>query len=335
MNSLSQPLISIILPTYNVGPYIEQCLSSIATQSYTNLELILIDDGSDDGTFEKCQAYAKDHPNTKLLSTPHKGSGCAVARNMGLKEVSGDYIGFVDGDDWLEPIMYEKLLNAITSDTSMEVGKTIATSGFYVATPESNKSEIKDVFSNELTILNTHDALMHLIEDNTIQSYLWNKLFPRELFDGIEFPTQRAYSDLATMHKLFLRTDAVITVPAPLYYYRQWNGSISRTGSILSDFNLHDAYDKQLNAISTVYPDLESSIRERNLRLEISTCFFYRKQSASVRTEYLTNIQSIRATLMLNKTSLLKLGAYQTIPLGIRLRAFFILACPYWFKIHV
>ncbi len=331
MNTSAQPLISIILPTFNVEPYIDQCLSSIETQTYPNLELIIVDDGSDDGTYEKCQAYATSHHYVKLLSTPNKGSGCATARNIGLKAVSGEYIGFIDGDDWLEPSIYAELMSALISNKERNV--TIATSGFYVAIPSNLKSEIKDVYSNDETVLSSHNAVMHLIEDKTIQSYLWNKLFHRSLWEGIEFPLQRAYSDLATVYKLFLRAKNIVTVPSPLYYYRQWNGSISRTGSILSDFNLHDAYESQLQDISTVFVDLEASIRKRNLRLEVSTCFFHRKQSDDERTKYSKEISTVLTSLRENRAKLIDLKEYSSLSVGIRLRAFVLLAFPWFFKI--
>ncbi len=83
MKKPDQPLISIIMPTFNVGPYIDQCLGSIDAQTYPNIELIIVDDRSDDGTFEKCQAYASSHSNVRIFSTSNKGSGCAAARNIG------------------------------------------------------------------------------------------------------------------------------------------------------------------------------------------------------------------------------------------------------------
>ena len=236
MKDQEQSLISIILPVFNVGPYINQCLASIEAQTYPNLEII-VDDGSDDGTYEKCQAYASSHSNVRIFSTSNKGSGCATARNIGLKEVSGDYIGFIDGDDWLEPALYEKLLSAIRSNADKNV--SISSSGFYNAIPSDPQSEIKDIYSDAESILSSHDAVKCLVEDSSIQSYLWNKLFKKELFTDIVFPIQRAYSDLATVYKLFLKAESIATVPEPLYYYRQWNGSISRTGRRISIFMMH------------------------------------------------------------------------------------------------
>lgn len=121
-------MISIIVPVYNVELYIHQCIDSIISQTYRDIEILLIDDGSTDKCGNICDEYARIDPRIRVFHTQNKG--LSAARNLGLREAKGDYIGFVDSDDWIEPNMFEVLLQQLISATKLRPGGKSSTSGF-------------------------------------------------------------------------------------------------------------------------------------------------------------------------------------------------------------
>ena len=108
---MKQCLISVIVTAYNIEKYIARCMDSLLAQTWTNMEIILVDDGSDDGTGEVCDRYAREYSHVQVIR--QKNAGPSAARNAGVSLAKGDFIGYVDGDDWVEPSMYEKMLKAL------------------------------------------------------------------------------------------------------------------------------------------------------------------------------------------------------------------------------
>lgn len=206
-------LISVIVPVYNVEKYLRKCVDSILAQTYTNLEIILVDDGSPDNCGKICDEYAAKDSRIKVIH--QENGGLSAARNAGLDVATGDYIGFVDSDDYIAPDMYEKLYQAIEIYNS-----DIALCGFKKFELESRT----EVYEKKL--LYRDEFLKELLLEN-IKSYAWNKLYKKSLFDNVRFPEGELFEDLKIMHLIGEKVSAVSFTNKILYYYRIRQGSIT------------------------------------------------------------------------------------------------------------
>lgn len=218
---MNEQKISVIIPVYKVEPYLRKCLDSVIGQTYQHLEIILVDDGSPDNCGAICDEYAAQDSRIKV--THQKNAGLSAARNAGLRIASGDYLGFVDSDDWVEPEMFGALLNGI-----QETGADIAVCGRY----EEYKDHNIPYCWTEVQELNTEQALGELLRNERLQNLVWDKLYRRELFEEIWFPEGKTFEDMAVMHWLFLRAKKVVCLPVALYHY------LHRAGSIVGDISL-------------------------------------------------------------------------------------------------
>ncbi len=242
------PKISIIIPIYKVENYIHRCIESILSQSYTDFELILVDDGSPDNCGEICEEYAKLDYRIKVI---HKqNGGLSDARNAGLDIAKGDYIGFVDSDDYIEKDMYEKLLNACVNYQA-----EISMCGRY------------DVFENELTpvfsfeghrVWSSKEAIENLLTWNSIDSSACDKLFEKSLFDNIRFPVGRYNEDIFIMTKILFDAKKIVHIGESKYYYYHRSNSITTEKFSENKMDLLDASQQVLDFVSDKYPDLKS-----------------------------------------------------------------------------
>lgn len=209
--SKARLMISVIVPVYKVESYLHQCLDSILGQTYRDLEILLIDDGSPDRCGEICEEYAKKDSRIRVFHT--KNQGLSAARNLGLREAKGEYIGFVDSDDWIEPDMYEILLRRIE-----ETGTNISASGVWKDYADKSIS-----YSNDDGIYHKNETIRVLFR---ISDGMWNKLYKKICWADICFPENHTYEDVSILHKVFLKADSLSCVPKPLYHYRMREGSI-------------------------------------------------------------------------------------------------------------
>lgn len=214
--SADMPKISVIVPFYNVERYARQCIESIKNQTYINLEIILVDDGSPDNCGEICDEYAASDNRIKVIHKPN--GGLSSARNAGLDAATGEYIGFVDSDDWIEPEMYEKMLDAIVSNnSSIAVCNVIYD---YKNAAESNKYKVavnKTVARDEV--------LKMLMDDKYLNNYAVNKLYHREVISD-RFPVSHDFEDIYVAIRWFSNASAVSFIDFEGYHYRQRKGSI-------------------------------------------------------------------------------------------------------------
>lgn len=215
----SLPLISVIVPVYNVKDYVGRCLDSICNQTYTNLEIIVIDDGSVDGSGEFCDAYAQKDARIKVLH--YENGGLSAARNRGLDMATGEFIGFVDSDDWIDTDMYEFLYKLLKTEEA-----DISICSHYLE--KTDKTKVK-YSSDKLLGLIPRDAIRLLVEDNIIRNFAWDKLYRRSLFEGLRFPQGRYFEDMAVMYRIFYRARKIVMKGYPKYHYMIREDSI--TGS--------------------------------------------------------------------------------------------------------
>ena len=216
-----QPLVSIIVPVYKVEPYLRRCLDSIVNQTYTNLEIILVDDGSPDGCPQICDEYAA---RDKRIVVIHKeNGGLSDARNAGLDICKGGYISFVDSDDWVDETYIETLLDlSIKENADIAIGENIRTEG-------CSKPTKKNITINAC---HSKEALKHLFSQNHIAfTVSWGKLYKKNLFSTLRFPKGK---DEFTTYILFYKSKKIVYTSEILYYYYQ------RADSITGNQHPHD-----------------------------------------------------------------------------------------------
>lgn len=213
-------LISVIVPIYNVAPYLDRCVSSLVNQTYRNLEILLVDDGSTDASGQIADAWGARDPRIVVFHQEH--GGVSSTRNFGLDRARGAYLSFVDSDDFVDEafiqVLYETLVSA---------GVKMSMIGYQRFTDEKDIA-VDRTRERETAILSTEKAMELLYEANA-GDYAWNKLYSRELFSGIRYPVGRVFEDAGTTYLLIDRCDNVVYCPAPLYFYFQRADSIVHT----------------------------------------------------------------------------------------------------------
>ena len=216
------PKVSVIIPVYGVEEYLPECLASISRQTFRDFELILVDDGSPDGCGALCDAYAAEHPNTRVIH--QENAGQSVARNRGVAESSGEYITFIDSDDYVTPDYIEYLLYlAEKFDAEISVAGMVK---FW----DGRKGKIPNSAETEREY-KTGEALS-LICYGKIGIFLWGKLFKRHLVEANPCPAGKIYEDVATTHKIVGATNAVASGSRVIYYWRQRAGSTSHAARV-------------------------------------------------------------------------------------------------------
>ena len=215
---MNNPLISIIVPVYNGEAYLARCLDSLLGQTYTPIEILVVNDGSQDRTAEILSQYEQ-YPQIKVFYQENKG--VSQARNLALKNFNGDFVCFVDSDDYVTPTYCEKLYKAlIENNTDISICK-------YTFIDTKGK-EIPFIESNNTHICTSLEALSLLLEDSLIKSYPWGKLFNRELFKNLSFPKDRiAFEDYALLFLLFEKARTVVIIDDSLYNYVHYENSLS------------------------------------------------------------------------------------------------------------
>ena len=206
---MEKDLISVIVPVYKVEKYLEKCIESVLKQTYTNLQIILVDDGSPDNCGKICDEYAKKDSRIEVI---HKANGgLSDARNVGISKAKGRYIGFVDSDDYIAEDMYEILLNLIK-----KYDADVSICNLYDVIDGNECIRNKENGIREYSRL---DILKKVLLDKNIQSYAWNKLYEKELFDEIKYPIGKKYEDIGTTFYLFEKCNKIVVTSEPEYYY--------------------------------------------------------------------------------------------------------------------
>lgn len=244
-------LISVIVPVFKVEAYLDNCIRSIVDQTYRNLEIILVEDGSPDRCGEICDAWAAKDSRIRVIH--QKNAGGAAARNAGLNTASGELITFVDSDDYLAPSMYQRLYAVLR-----ETGADIAECGYLCVTDDFAKSPVSH---GAVTIFPTRDALYHNLYDNCCKTVIWNKLYRKEILDPIRFVEGKTIDDEFFTYRVIGNASSVAVTDDVLYFYRQQNQSVmhqvysARFLVALEAVSLRSAY------IASRFPELASDAR--------------------------------------------------------------------------
>lgn len=257
---MENELISVIVPIYNMEKYLKKCVDSILNQTYSNLEIILVDDGSTDLSAAICDEYLKLDNRIKVFHK--KNGGLSDAKNFGLKKANGKYVGFVDSDDWIEKNMYEEMFSKLKNTKS-----NIVICGRYLEYENGEKHEWCN--KNEI-IMDKEQSLIYLNSFYNIDMSSCDKLYEKSLFENIEFPYGKKCEDAYTTYLLFAKADRVAYIPKCFYHYLQRSGSISRNEKINMDYIY--AAEQQVDFFAKEYPHWKY-IAETNYIFAVKSIF--------------------------------------------------------------
>lgn len=249
------PEISIIVPVYNVENYLKKCVDSILSQTYRDIEVILVDDGSTDKSGEICDDYAKKDSRVKVLHK--KNGGLSSARNAGIDIAQGNYLGFVDSDDYIEKDMYEILYkNLIDNNADISVcGITNCYDGNQY--PECSKKTF--------LVLDSKSALREVLIGSKFSVPACNKIYNKNLFNDIKYPVGKLSEDAFVTPTLISNSKKVVVDTTPKYYYVHRTGSITSSYFKMKDFDVVEAYNINLKMVRDKFPELENQAIFRHL----------------------------------------------------------------------
>ena len=242
-----EALISVVVPVYNVKDYVEKCLSCILNQTYSNLEILIFDDGSTDGSREICSHIADKDKRVRLKELRHKG--ISYVRNLGVAEARGDYLIFIDSDDFVDLNYVEELYRA-----AITTGASIAACSFCRIRADE-KPPKRETFPL-IEILNREQAMKELVKDQKILSTVCMKIFEREVYKQLQFPEGRAYEDLSVMYSIIDREDKITYTEYTRYYYVFRRESICNNAYNDNSIDLFIASKQFLRFIEKKYPEL-------------------------------------------------------------------------------
>lgn len=240
-------LISVIVPVYKVEQYIDRCVQSIVDQTWKNLEIILVDDGSPDGCARMCDEWARRDARIRVI---HKeNGGLSDARNAGMAAATGESIGFVDGDDWIEPDMYRLLVEQMER-TQSDIAACGVEMVWEDGTPPRRLTKAGGC------VLEAEEAMRAVIEESWIQAPVWYKLYRTELVRSIPFPVGKCHEDVFWTYQAVGRAKRVVVFDTLCYHYLQRAGSIMDEGFSLKRLDALEGKLLRLRYIQECYPDM-------------------------------------------------------------------------------
>lgn len=256
-------MISVLVPVYNVETYLCRCLDSILAQTYTDYEIVLVDDGSTDQSGALCDTYAAEHDCIRVIH--QKNAGLAQVRNVSVAAARGEYITFVDSDDAIEPQLLETLMRDLR-----ETGSDIAICSCSEVSDDGKRSELSwDHKEKGFQVWTQEQAVKSLLYQKGIDNNMWGKLYTRRVLKDVVFPAGKNYEDIAVAYQIFLRSRRVCYRPEALYLYTSNTGGISQSAFSPRRMDLIDNAEGMCCDIAQRFPAYFSAARSRLLRAYI------------------------------------------------------------------
>lgn len=235
---IQNPLISIIVPVYNVASTLERCVKSLTTQTYRHLEILLVNDGSTDQSENICQQLANSDQRIHVYTQTNQG--LSAARNTGVKHAHGEFVSFVDSDDYVDSSFIESLVNETRKNPQID----LVICGFITNNPAFHKEEVP----KEHFLLPGHVYLEKCLQNPPIYDVVaWTKLYRTSLCQSVTFPVGKVHEDEFTYYRFIDTARFVATVPQPLYHYTFNEEGITSTESIENGFDGIEAYQQRLS----------------------------------------------------------------------------------------
>lgn len=254
-------LISVVIPVYNVEAYLDRCIKSVLNQTYDNLQIILVDDGSKDESGKICENYMK--IDSRILVIHQENQGLSGARNTGIKSAKGDYITFIDSDDYIENDYIEYLFDLATkynAEISICTHRAIYETGLELSR-ESDKE----------FVMNKEEALKNMLYYQDFDVSAWAKLYEKDLFKNVCFPIRRYYEDAATTYKLIDLSNKIAFGGQSKYNYMIRNNSIVNNNNYKSKLDLIKSTEEMCGYINENYPNLKQASKRRLVYANLST----------------------------------------------------------------
>lgn len=246
MKNSMDPLVSVVIPVYNVEPYLHECVTSVVEQTYTNIEIILVDDGSTDSSGTLCDEFALS--DSRICVFHKKNGGLSDARNYGIRRSHGSLISFIDSDDYVSPDYIMHLYQALVR------GKTdIATTSICIFREgEPPKEHKRD--TAEFHVYDACEALEDMLYMRHLEPNAFPKIYKKELFDTIQYPVGKLYEDIATTTKLIDKAGKIAYLDENDYYYRIRPNSIQTASFNPKKLDLLDQLSVVKSIVQTKYP---------------------------------------------------------------------------------
>ncbi len=239
--------ISVIIPIYNSEEYLNKCITSVISQTYSSIEIILVNDGSTDDSLNICNYYSKTDSRIKVISQENRG--VASARNAGMEQATGDFIGFVDSDDYISYDMYEKLINS-----AEKYHADIVECGYY-----TTDSDYKVVAINNLkndVIKGEYNCIQNYIKEENTTNYNVNKIYRRAILEGLKYPNYKYSEDFYMNVMAHLRCDTKVIISDACYYYHRHSNSATLKNISKYKFDVINSGKEVLGIINAKYPEL-------------------------------------------------------------------------------
>ncbi len=258
-------LISVIVPVYKVEKYLSRCIESILVQTYKNIEIILIDDDSPDNCPQLCDDYAMNYSNIKTIHLKNSGIGVSGARNAGLEIAKGDFIAFVDSDDYVHCELFSKLNYYLEKHPTANIAICS-----YQKVNEETKLFDQVQFTNEI-LLDDLGAMNLIIEDQNMTA-VWGKLYKKSIFENLRFPIGKHNEDMFLMPYIFQNAKNIVYCQYPLYYYYQDNESLCRSAFNYNMLDMLDALAIWNDLAASAYPTLLKKAKSHYYTAVINSC---------------------------------------------------------------
>lgn len=273
-----EPLVSIVVPIYDVEAYLDECVQSLLHQTYQNLEIILVDDGSPDRCPEMCEQYAKEDSRVKVIHK--KNGGLSDARNVGMDLASGEYLMFVDSDDWIHLETVEKLFKA-----AKKYDAQVSVSCIYQENGGQN-GEVYTGYGIE-TILTMFERPIFGCGGH----YVWGKLYEMKCLEGMRFPVGKKYEDVGFTPYLYFKNPKVVILNEGLYHYRIREGSIMQASKGNTSLDLIELMD------GLVQYSRNNHFHEKKIFAYVVRHFYWRywdarKNGVGVENEFLVGLRA-------------------------------------------
>ncbi len=260
-----EDLISVVVPVYNVEKYLENCVDSLLNQTYANLEIVLVDDGSTDGSGSLCDKCVERDPRIAVF---HKtNGGLSSARNYGIEKARGELIVFIDSDDYIAADTIEQLYHTMTL-----AGADISIISL------TSSSELDSGITDKFKSYNSEQAIKEILLERAFSTSACGKLFKRGLFDNVRFPEGKIYEDYATVYKTFLAAKKIAFADTFKYFYVTNLSSITKSRFSEKRLQYFEVSDTVISDVAESYPRLKKHATRRATRYAIS---FYKQFSES------------------------------------------------------
>lgn len=245
--------ISVVVPIYNVEKYLKKCVDSIVNQTFSDLEIILVDDGAKDSSGQMCDELAKEDSRIKVI---HKqNGGLSDARNVGLEKATSEYVLFIDSDDYIALNMVERLY-----ELHQKYNVDMTACGVYNVYSSGEKPQYGKI---EEFVCDNIDAYAHILVGKKIPGTICNKLMKREKIKDLRFPVGKLYEDAFFTISLMQNIKKVAVTTEPLYYYFHRVGSITTTSFKKKDMDIVEAYQQTMDLVKEKYPQITNEAEFR------------------------------------------------------------------------